>query len=163
MFFRRNELNHLLQIKDLSFSSAKNELVFECKKGQTNPKKWLKNHSMYDTEREFVFCFEAGAGKDFEIDPTGGQNRQEVRAAIPRLRDRHVADSPSCRDKFRRLPKWRHKVASTLPKRCFFDGTNSSICCKYRTYNFKVLKTNWFLSAKKPKRTPSGAPRRCRC
>jgi len=33
-----NELKNVLQTNDLAFSGAKNELVFECKKGQSNPK-----------------------------------------------------------------------------------------------------------------------------
>jgi hypothetical protein len=31
ILFRGNELSYLLQIKDLQFLEAKNELVFECK------------------------------------------------------------------------------------------------------------------------------------
>jgi hypothetical protein len=35
--FRRNELSYLLQTKELTFSRAKNELVFECKRTQNEP------------------------------------------------------------------------------------------------------------------------------
>jgi hypothetical protein len=52
MFFRGNELGHLLQTKELMFLEAKNELVFECKKGQTNSKKWPKNHFFASSERK---------------------------------------------------------------------------------------------------------------
>ena len=88
---------------------------------------------MCDTEREFEFCFEAGAGKDFEIDPTDGQNRQEVVAAslsrqgavavTPRLWDRQVEESRSGWDKFRRL---------YIAKKMFFstERTQSSIANK---------------------------------
>jgi hypothetical protein len=38
MFFRGNELSYLLQTQELMFLEGKNELVFECKKGQTNSK-----------------------------------------------------------------------------------------------------------------------------
>jgi hypothetical protein len=38
-----NEPKNVLKTKELSFSGAKNELVFERKKGQTKPKKWPKN------------------------------------------------------------------------------------------------------------------------
>jgi hypothetical protein len=41
---RGNEPKNLLKAKELAFSGAKNELVFECKKAQTNrrmePKAW---------------------------------------------------------------------------------------------------------------------------
>jgi hypothetical protein len=39
-----NEPKNVLKTKELSFSGAKNELVFERKKGQTNPKKRPKNN-----------------------------------------------------------------------------------------------------------------------
>jgi hypothetical protein len=42
MLFSRNKLTHLLKTKDLAFLEAKNKLVFERKKGQSNPKKWPK-------------------------------------------------------------------------------------------------------------------------
>jgi hypothetical protein len=50
MLFRGNELSYLLQTNDLTFFGAKNELVFECKKGQTNSKKYLKNHLLRGIE-----------------------------------------------------------------------------------------------------------------
>jgi hypothetical protein len=53
MFFRRNELSDLLEAKDLAFLSAKNELVFERKKGQTNSKKLPKIHLLCRISREF--------------------------------------------------------------------------------------------------------------
>jgi hypothetical protein len=53
MFFRGNELKDLLKIQDLAFLDAKNELVFECKKGQTNSKKRPKTHQLCGIEPEF--------------------------------------------------------------------------------------------------------------
>ena len=52
MFFRGNELSHLLQTQELVFLEGKNELVFERKKGQTNVKKWPKTHLFARFERE---------------------------------------------------------------------------------------------------------------
>ena len=52
MFFRGNELNYLLQTQELGFLEAKNELVFERKKGQTNSKKWPKPYFFASSERE---------------------------------------------------------------------------------------------------------------
>src|SRR5208337_808721 len=43
MLFRRNELNNLLQIKELAFFGAKNELLFECIKPQSKPKNGHKS------------------------------------------------------------------------------------------------------------------------
>ena len=53
MFFRRNELNYLLQTKGLAILGAENELVFERKKGQTNSKKLPKIHLLRRISREF--------------------------------------------------------------------------------------------------------------
>jgi len=39
----RNELNKSLRINKGSKKRTQNELVFECKKGQTRPKKWLRS------------------------------------------------------------------------------------------------------------------------
>jgi hypothetical protein len=41
---RGNEPTDLLKAKDLAFSEAKNELVFECNKPKSKPKKWPKTH-----------------------------------------------------------------------------------------------------------------------
>jgi len=38
MFFGGNELSYLLHTQELIFLEAKNEVVFECKNGQTNSK-----------------------------------------------------------------------------------------------------------------------------
>jgi hypothetical protein len=48
-----NEPKNVLRTKDLAFSEAQNELVFECKKGQSNPKKWPKNRLLYGIVLEF--------------------------------------------------------------------------------------------------------------
>jgi hypothetical protein len=39
-----------LKAEELSFFGAKNELVFDCKKGQMNPKKWPKIHQLRGIE-----------------------------------------------------------------------------------------------------------------
>jgi hypothetical protein len=43
-----------LQTKDLAFSEAKNELVFERKKAKSNPKRGPKNHFLCGIEPEFT-------------------------------------------------------------------------------------------------------------
>src|SRR5208337_4313331 len=43
MLFLRNEPTDLVQTRDLAFSNAKNELVFECKRTQIKAKKVAKN------------------------------------------------------------------------------------------------------------------------
>ena len=49
-YFRGNELKHLKQIKDLANFNAQNELVFECKRTQNEPKTNSK-----DTQNELIF------------------------------------------------------------------------------------------------------------
>jgi hypothetical protein len=39
-----NEPKNILKAKELAFSGAKNELVFECNKPQSKPKKWPETH-----------------------------------------------------------------------------------------------------------------------
>jgi hypothetical protein len=41
-----------LKAKELAFFRAENELVFTCKKGQTNSKKRPKNHTLRGIELE---------------------------------------------------------------------------------------------------------------
>jgi hypothetical protein len=48
MFFRRNELGDLLEAKGLASLSAKNELVFECKKRKTNSRKQPEMQQKYE-------------------------------------------------------------------------------------------------------------------
>jgi hypothetical protein len=43
---RGNKLKDLLKTQDLAFFGAKNKLVFECKKGQSNSRNWLKIHPL---------------------------------------------------------------------------------------------------------------------
>jgi len=50
MLFRGNEPSHLLQTQELAFLSAQNELVFECKRTQIEPKKGPKNHPLCGIE-----------------------------------------------------------------------------------------------------------------
>ena len=49
-----NEPKNVLKTKELSFSGAKNELVFERKKGQTKPKKRPKNNLLCGFEPDMV-------------------------------------------------------------------------------------------------------------
>ncbi len=49
-----NEPKNVLNTKELSFSGAKNELVFECKNAKTNSKKQLKNHLWCEIEVKSV-------------------------------------------------------------------------------------------------------------
>jgi len=46
-----------------------------------------------------------------------------------------------------------------MGKRCFFDETNSAICCKHRTYLFGAAKTNWFLRANELQINPTMGPK----
>ena len=52
--FRGNELSYLLNIKDLTFLSAQNELVFEHKNGKMNPKKWPKGTAFCRFRTQFA-------------------------------------------------------------------------------------------------------------
>jgi hypothetical protein len=51
--FRGNELTHVLQIQDLVFFDAQNELIFECKRTQIEPQKGRK--PTFSTKRTHVF------------------------------------------------------------------------------------------------------------
>jgi hypothetical protein len=54
MLFLRNEPTDLVQTRDLAFWNAKNELVFERKKGQTKLKKGAKNAFCGATKSKFA-------------------------------------------------------------------------------------------------------------
>jgi hypothetical protein len=50
MLFLRNEPTDLVQTKDLVFSNAKNELVFDANEPQSNPKKGPKKRLLWGIE-----------------------------------------------------------------------------------------------------------------
>jgi hypothetical protein len=52
-----------LQTTDLAFYNAKNELVFERKKGQTKPKKGPKKRLLWGIEPEFAIREAAADGR----------------------------------------------------------------------------------------------------
>src|SRR5208337_1308464 len=80
MLFLRNEPTDLVQTRDLAFSNAKNELVFERKKGQTKPKKGPKNafcgasKSKLSSRRGQVSGRAQGGYTSFEFDVSGIRN-----------------------------------------------------------------------------------------